>query len=290
MQQFNPSNEEINLSAYLSQIAAFGKKGLSFFKRIALQLFRNVHFILLFIIIGSGLAYSLRFIVPQYYQTDGIFVSRVLPASYCSMMIGNINDLIGSGNTQAASHHLQLKEEVIKKIRSVELLPIDEKFSHGERDSSISAFRIQLTASDMRNLEAIQNGVLSYLENSSYARIRKDAHTKSLLSQKTKLEQKLFNLDSLRTIITGSIVPRSEGTGIILGEPVDPVSVYNADHHYYEKLLMVEEDLSSNMNIETIQPFLQRNHYNYPDMNFILKIGIIISAIAGIVFILFFKK
>src|ERR1700722_8612227 len=44
------------------------------------------------VIILSGMGFSLRFIVPGSYKTQGIFASRLLPASYCDIITDDLNN------------------------------------------------------------------------------------------------------------------------------------------------------------------------------------------------------
>ena len=96
---------------------------------------------------------------------------------------------------------------------------------------------------------------------------------------------------SLKQIVNSSIVPRSEGKGIILGEPIDPVSIYQAEMAYYKEQLNIDQALATIDNIEVIQPFLRINHYNYPNYNlYFLYFFLLSLAVAGFTVLQFGKN
>ena len=105
------------------------------------------------------------------------------------------------------------------------------------------------------------------------------------------MNYKLQSLDSLKKIVNSSIIPRSEGKGIILGEPVDPVSVYQAEIGYFREQLSIDQALATIDNIEIIQPFLKSNQTNYPQYNRLMKIFFLASLIiAGLAVLIFGKR
>ena len=46
-------------------------------------------------------------------------------------------------------------------------------------------------------------------------------------------------IDSLKQIVNQSIIPRVTGNGIILGEPIDPVSIYRRAMDIFDKQLVL---------------------------------------------------
>ena len=78
-------------------------------------------------------------------------------------------------------------------------------------------------------------------------------------------------------------MPRSQGQGIILGEPINPVNVVQAEVNYLREQLYIEQELSTMDNIEVLQPFFKLNDYNYPDFTRLMLYSFILALfIAGI--------
>ena len=165
-----------------------------------------------------------------------------------------------------------------------------DTFLIDKKDSTISLFKITLTLKSVQHLDTIQWGLVNYLENNEYAIKRKDAKRKALEAMKANLNHKLEGLDSLKKIVNSSIIPRSEGKGIILGEPIDPVSIYQAEMGYYREQLNIDQALATIDNIEVIQPFLKLNHTNYPRYNWLMGWFFLTSLAIALLFVLVFGR
>jgi len=257
-----------------------------FFKKINANKFL---FGIIVLIISIG-GFSLRYIITPAYQTEGMFVSSILPGKYCSLLLQNLNKLKGTKNLPLLAQQLKIPVEASGDIQSITMLPLRDTFTLERRDTALSLFRIELVLKKMDNLDTIQWGLLNYLENNEYAIKRKDAKRKALESLKIVLSKKLESLDSLKEIVNSSIKPRSEGKGIILGEPIDPVSVYQAEMAYYKEQLVTDQALAIIDNIEVIQPFLKINQYNYPRFNLIFLYFFLSSLLIAGFSVLFFGK
>jgi hypothetical protein len=284
--QNNPA--EIDLFYFFRPLGNLLKKiamGILYFiKKILANKFL---FVLIVLLISVG-GFTLRYILQPAYQTEGIFVSSILPAKYCGLLLKNLNQLKGDENNPLLARQLKIPEDASGDIQSINMLPLRDTFSLDKRDTALSLFRIKIILKKMDNLDTIQWGLLNYLENNEYAIKRKDARRKALESLKMTLNKKVESLENLKQIVNNSIIPRSEGKGIILGEPVDPVSVYQAEMAYYKEQLNIDQALATIDNIEVVQPFLRINHYNYPSYNlYFLYFFLISLAVAGLTVLLF---
>jgi hypothetical protein len=219
--------------------------------------------------------FSLRYIIPPAYQTEGIFGSHILPAKYCALLLNNLDKLKSKKNMPLLAHHLKISPDAADDILSLNLLTTEDTLE----SKYFTLFRINLIVNSMQNLDTIQWGLINYLENNEYAIKRKDAKRKALESLKATLNIKLESLDSLKKIVNNSIIPRSEGRGIIMGESIDPISVYQAEVAYYKEQLNIDQALATIDNIEIIQPFLKIIQYNYPRYNRMLLSFFFLSLI-----------
>ena len=264
-----------------------GRGILHVFKKIQ----TNIILFSLIVLLISAAGYSLRYFITPAYQTEGMFVSGILPGKYCSLLLENLNGIRGAKNLPLFAKQLQIPEDACGDIQSITMLPLRDTFTLERKDTALSLFSISLVLKKMDNLDTIQWGLVNYLENNEYALKRKDAKRKALLSLKEVLNRKLESLDSLKEIVNSSIKPRSEGKGIILGEPIDPVSVYQAEMAYYKEQLVTDQALAIIDNIEVIQPFLKINQYNYPKYNlYFLYFFLSSLLIAGFSVLIFGKK
>ena len=274
------SSEEIDLFYFLRPI----NNG---FRRLSQGLgnyFRTLRFnkfiFLGILTLGTLAGYSLRFIIPPAYEVHGIFVSNFIPAKYCSILIENLSRAKDIG---LLSRQLKINHETAGTIESIKLVPMTDTFDFDRKDTALSLFAMHLVVTELNNIDTIQSGLIDYLENNEYARKRKEARVRSLLSLRESLRDKIRSFDSLKILVNNSIVPRGQGQGIILGEPVDPLSIYEAELSYNKEILEIEELLSVSENIEVLQPMLTRGNHNYPDYNKLLLIAFLASLVAALI-------
>lgn len=281
------SPEEIDLLYFFRPVSnAFKRAGnwsLDFVRLLAYNRFLFVAILL----IGSAAGYCLRYFIKPAYKTEAIFISDMIPARYCTNLIQNLNELRRPGNIPELARTLDIPQEAAWQIQGI--IPTaapKDTFVVEKRDSSMSLFRITLVLSNMQHIQAIQDGLVRYLENNDYVRKRKEARLNNLVKQKADLEQRVKNLDSLRILVTNSVVPRSQGQGIILGEPINPVSVYQAEVSYLRDQLNIQERIATIDNIEVLQPFFKLGEYNHPDYDKYLTYAFIASFLFGLLVVL----
>lgn len=286
----SPASPEIDLSYFFRPL---GKVFKGIGRGIENYYLRIVNNGLLFgavIVIITTAAYCLRYVIKPAYRTEGIFMSRVLPGKYCETLIKNLNKLKGQANLPLLARELKISTTAAGTIRYVELSKIQDTIAIDDRDTSITVFTVELTLSNTQYLDSIQIGIVNYLENVPYAIKRKEAKAKTLAALKQSFNTKLVGLDSLKKLVSQSVVPRSEGKGIILGEPINPVSVYQAEVNYFREQLKVDEELELIDNIEIIQPFFKLNATNTPNYTLILIEGFLASLIATLIITPLFGK
>jgi len=263
MSEQKQTNAEIDLYYFFKPIGTALKKIgelLAYaFRKIQINKIPFIIIVLLMTLSG----YSVRYFIPRFYQTEGIFVSNILPGKYCSILLENLNK-IKSDNNQVLARQLKINVEAADDIQSISMSSMRDTFLLDRRDSAISLFQIILTLKSTQHLDTIQWGLVNYLENNEYAIKRKEARIRALQAMKENLNSKIQSLDSVKKLVNSSIVPRGGGTGIILGEPINPVSVYQAEIGYFREQLSIDQQLAVIDNIEIVQPFLELEYTNYP--------------------------
>ncbi len=282
---------EIDLYYFFKPVGTALKKTGMAFKQAAKKIRANIIVFAIIVVVLSLAGYSLRFILKPAYKTEGIFISNILPGKYCSMLLKNLNGLKGEKNKPVLADRLKISREAASDIQSISMSTMRDTFLIERKDSTLSLFKITLLLRSVQHLDTIQWALVNYLENNEYALKRKEAKRKALQSMKENLDSKLRGLDSLKKIVNSSIIPRSEGKGIILGQPIDPVSVYQAEISYYREQLSIDQSIATIDNIEIIQPFFKINQTNHPRYNLIAAWFFIASlVIASLVVLMFGRK
>lgn len=291
MSEQRSNQAEIDLYYFFKPVGTALKKIWNGIVYIERKILANLILFGAIILLITLFGYSLRYVIKPSYQTDGIFISNILPGKYCSILLKNLNKIRGGDNNLTLAQQLMIPVEAANDIRGIAMADMRDTFLIEKKDSTLSLFKITLTLGSVERLDTIQWGLVNYLENNEYALKRKEAKRKALLALKENLSLKMQSLDSLKKIVNSSIVPRSEARGIILGEPVDPVSVYHVEMGYYKEQLNIDQSLATIDNIEVIQPFFKIGQTNYPRYNRIaLKYFLVSLAVATLVVLILGKK
>lgn len=287
MSEQKQNNPEIDLLYFFKPLGTAFKKTGNVLDYAQRKINANKISFSLVVLLITLFGFSLRYVLPPAYKTQGIFVSNILPGKYCSILLGNLNKLKGS---PVLANQLKISDNVAADIQGIDLTTMRDTFLIDRKDSMLSLFTITLTLSSVQHLDSIQSALVNYLENNEYATKRKEARRKALQGMKANLNYKLQSLDSLKKIVNSSIIPRSEGKGIILGEPIDPVSIYQAELSYYREQLSIDQALATIDNIEILQPFFKLNQTNYPRYNWIMGWFFLISLALAPLFVLAFGR
>lgn len=300
MNEQKPNNAEIDLFYFFKPLGTLLKKtgnALNYgFRKIS----ANIILFTLIVLIVTLAGFCLRYILKPAYRTEGIFVSNILPATYCSILLENLNALQGEKNKPVLANQLKISPGIAGDIQSIDLSIMRDSFLIEKliekKDSAfpliknLSLFKITLILGSVQHLDSVQWALVNYLENNEYTIRRKEAKRKALEAMKANLNDKLQSLDSLKKIVNSSIIPRSNGQGIILGEPIDPVNIYQAEVSYYREQLNIDQSLATIDNIEIIQPFFKLNQTNHPKYTPLLLQFFLISLGAALLIVLAFGR
>jgi hypothetical protein len=291
MENQNYSSEEIDLLSFFKPLTRGLKKINISVDKYFYQLKRNILlFASIFIIISLG-GYFSKYFIHRYYKISAVFVSYNLPANFCSEMLTDLQPLISSGlNMDLLKEQLHIDNNSAKSIKSISTYPLDSLLLLDKRDTTGAAFKITLELSDDNDILQIQNGLKSYLENNEFSLKRKEAKRRTLEAIRTDLLGRITDLDSLKFLLSKSVIPQSNGQGIILGQPVSPIQAYQVQQDYYKQEKEIEEKLTLLQNIEIVQPFLKINSPNYPNFQKYFLISMIIGLILALLLTPFFGK
>ncbi len=266
-----PNTEEIDLFTFLKPVADILKKVFSQLGRYLRLLLKNITLLIAITALTSALGFSLRFILPKAYKSEAVFISHELPAKVCTILINNLEALMASKKDKPVlAKKLNISNENAAGINRLRASLMKDSFFVNDEDTIRNFFSVTLICNSPLQTDSIQKGIIQFLENNTFALKRKNTKQKSLLALKENLSTKINSLDSLKNIVNNSITPRSQGQGIILGEPVDPVSIYQAEIAYYREQLDIDMLLTTLDNIEIVQPFTATIKPNYPRFNLIL--------------------
>lgn len=252
-------SEEIDLTSLFRPVTRLMRRISDRTGRHFAALKANILIFIAILLLVSAVGYCLRFVIPHSYETEGIFATRFLPAKYCELLTDDLNDHVGD---PVIANQLHLGGDVADDLTKISLNPLTQPIDLN--DTLLQSFILHIHLKKMDHLDSIQRSLLDYFENNNYALKRKEDRRIALLALRQNMMSRIASLDSLTPIVNSSIIPRSTGQGIILGQPIDPVNVYKVQDSFFRQRVKIETELTNMDNIEIVQPFLKLNVPNYP--------------------------
>jgi hypothetical protein len=285
------NQEEIDLFTFLKPVAVMFGSMFSAIGKYLQLLFSNWLIVAVCIIVSTLAGFSLRFVLPPLYKTEAVFSTYEIPPKLCIILINNLQEVSAAKKNKAAlSKAIGITTEQALAVSEIEASLMKDTFFVNNRDTVRNFISVKLVCSNPDFIPAVQNGLLRYLENNEFALKRKEAKRKMLKDLKQNLEQKVASLDSVKKIVNNNIAPRNEGRGIILGEPINPVTVYESEVNYYRELIDIERDLTIENSVEILQPFIATIRPNYPKFNLLMMFFAAGGLLLSMIIIPFRKK
>lgn len=286
-------DEEVSLSQVFSAV----KNGIiSFFLSIwnvFLFSFKNFWTFAITVIIGTGIGFGIHLLIKPVYTTDLTLVSYRLTNDHCAQLIGTLEELANhEENAPVLAKLLNLTTEEAEQINEIEYRNMNDKMEKLYSDSVLMnlPFLVRAEVHDTSILDKLQIGIVGYIENNEYSVKRKKLARQTLELMKAEVARNVKQLDSLKKIVDQSIIPRGTGTGIILGEPINPVNVYDKAIDMYRSELKIQEDIALLSNIEVMENFTKFVKPTWPKLWLDLLLGGIGGYLLGLIWIFNFRK
>lgn len=251
------------------------KKGiLNLFRSIEeLLLFalKNIKTLSFFIIIGVGISIGLFFLKKPLYISSLTISHTRLNNGQCADLV---NSLSKAPNDTILANLLGIDVNISKEIADITYSPINKN------DSTfiLSDFKIIAKVYNTNILDSLQKGITNFLESNEYATKRKQIQKLYLDKFEDRIKGEIIAIDSLKRIVDKSILPRSLGNGIILGESIDPVKVYQESMNLYKSQLDINGQRELNDSFEIIIGFSSPTPSS----------SLIVNILKGFIFSLFF--
>lgn len=240
-------------------------------------------------LIGAAAFFCLSLLIKPYY-TAHLSISHVrFENDFCYEVIENLDEFLnGSNGYIQLSKELGLSVEKAQHVKRLSYLPSNPNVANIYADSVsvILPFKVEAEVYDNSVLDSLQYCLLSYFESNPYAQKLKAIDKQALEKTEQKLKDELAKTDSLRTLVNQGIVPRGSGNGIILGEPINPVSVYKMGLDLYEKQLELYRKQQLNNSFDVTVGFSKKTKPSNSGVVFYLVLGLLGGYISGLIILL----
>jgi hypothetical protein len=211
-------NDEIDLIELFQKIINWFGKVFTWMGETALRIFlfyvRKTPWLIGFMVIGLFIGYGIFKMTPRFYSTEMI----IKPNSIANDdIVYFINDVSMKGSINIKAKNYSIDTSQIKKIKSIKAYWIidQNKDGYGDyvdynndfniMDTSMkrlnNRLNIKIEVFDTSAIHGLSNGIINYLENLEFFRKMHNNKINQLNKNLSKVNDELFELDSLQDIL-----------------------------------------------------------------------------------------
>jgi len=197
--------------------------------------------------VASGLVYF--YTSTKFYQNRMIVSSSILTQSYARVMFENANKLIGEGNVASLASQFKVSQEAVEKISSLSVEGLSkipgEEFKESERFVIIAEVRGE------QALPELQKGLINYLEDNDFAKVRVEQNRRTLQQMLSTVTQEINDLQELKARISdGRFFQATKGNVMF-----DPTTVNSKILELSEKKLNYGNALELSNSVQVVEGF-----------------------------------
>jgi hypothetical protein len=237
----------------------------------------NLLSILLLFGLGVGLGILYFYTAGKEYQNKMIISSTILTTSHTRVLFENVNRLVGEGNTKTLASQFNVSEDVVKKLNYLSIEGLSkvpgEEFKDSER------FTITVGVSDQKIVPELQKGIIFFLENNEFAKVRVEHNRKYFKEMLAGVEREIKDLEKLKSgIADGSFFQTAKGSVMF-----DPTTVNSKILELTEKKIGFENGLDLSNSVQVIEGFTEFKKESKPRFSVSLMSGVFAGLVlAGI--------
>lgn len=237
----------------------------------------NLKLLLLFVLMGIALGVLAYFMLPRRYNVRMIADSRLLSSQEVTNLVDSWNELLGDREYTLLSRKLNVPLEV---VTSVAALQATSAATSVEGANAKDVFAIEAVVFDNDRVDALQKGIIYYLENSPYVQERITAEKRRMNALKNRLQGEIAQLDSVKLSLQSLIRRGGNASNAFIAEPG---SINAQIVTLYGQLLGIEENLLFMENIQVISGFDRREHADFPKLPPCVLVGAVVGFVIALV-------
>jgi hypothetical protein len=177
-------------------------------------------------LIGVAVGYLYYRLSPKYYTSEMILNHNDLSRKDYYEIINNLNSLVLTQSYSDLEKELGLKEEITKKIRSLEVLKMNGETLAKDTSTKIGQpFKIQIRFSDKIETSQLQNSIINYLNNNPYLKLTKEGQKKIFEGKLAFIEREQEKLDSLKSLYNVALAS-SKMSQTFYNNAMNPADIY----------------------------------------------------------------
>jgi hypothetical protein len=224
---------------------------------------RNFLQFLFAFIIGTILGYAYSITGPKSYESKMVVSSDILNIAYVDALGENLDDIINDGNLELLSQNLNISLEDAKKLKSIKLELVEKGKDLG------NYLAIEVNVSDNQILQGIQSGLIGYMENNEYVKVRVEQRKKTLMKLITKVDEEILSLEKFKTDIYGGDFLKKTSGNLMF----DPTIVNSKVIQLLEMKIGYQNNLDLANSVQVVEGFTAFNKPSSPKKIIAISLG-----------------
>ncbi|MBL7848608.1 MAG: hypothetical protein JNL40_14150 [Cyclobacteriaceae bacterium] len=235
-------------------------------------------FILIFCAAGIGLGVAAYKALPNVYESQMVVLSDLLTKTYGDRIDESLNNLIAEGNFSELSTKLNLTADKVTSIKSVHVeSQLDVKTPQRDKvDKDETYFIITVHLLDRSVLPDIQQGLLHYLRNNEFVKIRARQREQLYTAVVQRIDKELRGLDSLKQLIFLNRSFRGENLQF------DPATLFTASVDLTKMRWESQQELETSNSIHLIEGFTVFEKPKDPKLTTLVAAGFLLGLLGAI--------
>jgi uncharacterized protein involved in exopolysaccharide biosynthesis len=234
----------------------------------------NFFLIVAFFVLGTALGTAYYYSVKKVYESKIMIRSSILIEPYAREMIDNINLFIKQHNIEELSSQLKISEEAAENLS---YLDIEDPVTETLEKENNWIFILTAKVYDPKSRPELQKGLIQYLENNEYVKVRVDQNRNLLRQYIDKINQEIQALEELKaTVFKGDFFDNKNGNMMF-----DPTEINSKIVQLTKEKLQAESDLKLVSSVQLIQGFTKLKKPTSPK----LSLSIVAGAFVGLILV-----
>lgn len=241
------------------------------FLKFIITVRQNFWLIVSFFVLGSVLGFIYYASAQKVYKSTLVISSDILTNSYSEALIENINKYRKERNFEAITKSLRVSENVATNLRYLEVdkLEAPSELKEAER------FVITADVLDVKILPELQQGLVYYLANNDYVKVRVELRKKYHDGMIARVDQEIKDMEAFKErIMNGTFFESVKGDVMF-----DPTSVNSKILELTKEKLTLETERELINSVQVIEGFSQFGEPSSPKLAVALASGSTIGLI-----------
>lgn len=191
--------------------------------KVTLGIKNNFRSLVLAFVIGSLLGLAFYQFVPKVYESNMIIQSDILAESYGERIAESMDLLIREQNFEILGSRMGISLEKAASINKIKIESVKQKQTNTTEKEN-NTFIITVRTTDNTLLPDLQNGLINYLRNNEFVKVRVRQRQDYYKAMIEKVGQEISSLDSLKKrLFTGKPIYSNSAEMML----VDPTTIYS---------------------------------------------------------------